>query len=61
MCQSMLYEHLLLISDINECSSSPCQNGGSCVDGVNKYTCKCAAGYGGTHCQTGELFDYLQV
>ena len=34
-------------TNINECSSSPCLNGGICTDGVNKYTCACQSGYGG--------------
>lgn len=38
-------------TDINECASSPCQNGGSCVDGVNSYTCICPEGYYGALCQ----------
>ena len=42
------------VVDINECSSSPCQNGAVCTDAVNSYTCACAAGYTGTHCETGE-------
>ncbi|XP_045189859.2 uncharacterized protein LOC123547109 isoform X2 [Mercenaria mercenaria] len=28
-------------AEINECLSSPCQNGGSCIDGVGNYTCQC--------------------
>ena len=43
-----------LFSDINECLSSPCQNGGICVDGINRYTCSCRLGYSGTFCQIGE-------
>ena len=39
--------------DINECSSSPCLNGGTCTDGVNSYSCKCVAGYTGKDCETG--------
>ncbi|XP_065067468.1 fibropellin-3-like isoform X2 [Rhopilema esculentum] len=39
-------------SDINKCASSPCQNGGTCVDGVNGYTCKCVEGYGDPLCKT---------
>lgn len=27
--------------DIDECESEPCQNGGSCHDGANAYTCHC--------------------
>ena len=39
--------------DIDECATSPCQNGGSCTDQVNGYTCNCIAGYDGTDCETG--------
>ena len=44
----------IVLVDINECSSSPCQNGAVCTDAFNSYTCACAAGYTGTHCQIGE-------
>ena len=37
--------------NINECESDPCQNDGSCTDGVNGYTCSCADGYNGTDCE----------
>ncbi len=40
-------------SDIDECLSDPCQNGGTCVDGVNGYTCSCLVGYAGVFCGTG--------
>ena len=42
------------VSDIDECASSPCQNGGSCNDGINEYTCGCVAGYTGYECETSE-------
>ena len=29
-----------------------CQNGGTCTDGVNSYTCACAAGYSGDVCSS---------
>ena len=41
--------------DIDECASSPCQNGGTCTDGFNSYTCVCAAGRTGLHCGGNEL------
>ena len=40
--------------DIDECKSSPCQNGAVCEDQVNNYTCKCKPGYKGKNCETGE-------
>ena len=41
----------VVFSDYNGCSSSPCENGGACVNAVNQYTCTCVGGYTGIHCQ----------
>ncbi|XP_053395419.1 E-selectin-like [Mercenaria mercenaria] len=38
--------------DIDDCSPNPCLNGGSCIDGINEYTCACAAGFTGEKCTT---------
>eukprot|EP00058_Branchiostoma_floridae_P024950 XP_002610440.1 hypothetical protein BRAFLDRAFT_85579 [Branchiostoma floridae] len=43
------------VSDIDECASSPCQNGGSCTDGVDSFSCDCAIGYSGDFCEADEL------
>ncbi|KAK6489953.1 fibulin-7 isoform X2 [Huso huso] len=37
--------------DISECSSNPCQNGGTCSEGVNHYRCSCPQNWSGSHCQ----------
>ncbi|EGW04947.1 Fibulin-7 [Cricetulus griseus] len=37
--------------DISECSSQPCHNGGTCVEGVNQYRCICPPGKTGNRCQ----------
>ena len=37
--------------DIDECASTPCQNGGSCTDAVNGYSCACVPGYVGNNCE----------
>ena len=42
-------EYTFLSRPFYNCSS--CLNGGSCVDGINTYTCSCAAGYTGSNCQ----------
>jgi len=39
-------------SSQDKCASSPCQNGGTCVDGINSYTCNCKKGYIGSNCET---------
>ncbi|XP_068147300.1 protocadherin-like wing polarity protein stan isoform X2 [Drosophila tropicalis] len=33
------------------CSSEPCFNGGTCLEGWNTYTCDCTEGYAGINCQ----------
>ena len=46
---------LLKLTDTDECSSNPCQNGATCDDQTNMYMCNCAAGFEGDHCQTGKF------
>lgn len=36
--------------NIDECASSPCQNGGVCMDMVNAYKCDCPSGYYDANC-----------
>ena len=45
----------ILPADRDGCASSPCQNGGTCFDGINMYTCICDDGYTGFHCETGNI------
>ena len=43
------------VVDIDECLSSPCENGGTCsTPQLNMFSCKCAAGYTGTNCESGK-------
>ena len=43
------------VSDINECSNSPCLNGGTCKDLINKFHCSCVRGFTGKTCETGKM------
>ena len=43
-------------SDINDCASQPCLNGGTCFNLYRRYACRCPFGYTGTECQTPGLF-----
>ncbi|XP_072050958.1 neuronal pentraxin-1-like, partial [Amphiura filiformis] len=37
--------------DIDECTSSPCQHGGECVDDINGFICHCLPGFSGQICE----------
>ncbi|XP_027037861.1 uncharacterized protein LOC113666293 [Pocillopora damicornis] len=59
--QNMSSHHLFIRSP---CSSSPCQNGGTCIPNYdfNSYDCLCAQGFVGEYCQKAvksckELYD----
>ena len=49
-----LVSKLVVHSSINDCSSDSCQNGGTCTDMVDGFSCTCVSGYTGTICQTGK-------
>ena len=40
--------------DINDCAGNPCQHGGTCIDQINRFRCKCAPGWEGIRCQISE-------
>ena len=31
--------------NIDDCPGNQCQNGGTCVDGIDMYSCECIPGY----------------
>lgn len=37
--------------NIDDCPGHMCQNGATCVDGINNYTCQCPATYTGKFCE----------
>ena len=58
---SFLSFFLFFVTDIDECSSNPCLNGGTCTDQVNGYVCSCQAGYTGSQCQSRTLPTYRKI
>ena len=48
-------------SDIDECASNLCDNGGTCDDLVNGYRCQCADGYTGEQCKIGEYGSMVLI
>ena len=57
----MFYLSSIIFLDIDDCESGPCQNVGTCIDGVNSYTCTCNPGYTGHDCETGRITHILRV
>ena len=58
-----------LCTDVDECQSIPCQNGGTCDDSTNAgsfievdvYTCDCVRGFIGRNCQENEMIVQLSA
>ena len=44
----------LMLADIDDCASNPCENNGTCIDLVSNYTCNCTQGYTGKNCGIGK-------
>lgn len=36
--------------NIDDCPGHQCQNGATCIDGINSYTCQCPSTYTGHYC-----------
>ena len=47
-------------TNVNECASNPCQNGGSCMDRVNGYQCQCSDSYTGSNCEVEQQCKSLK-
>ena len=43
-----------MLSDVDDCNTSPCKNGAICVDKQGGYTCQCTDQWLGDNC-TGTL------
>lgn len=46
---------LFFIPEVNQCSPSPCKNGGTCSERNNRFECTCTIGFKGVTCE-GILF-----
>ena len=44
-------DYCLEVSVIDDCNPNPCQNGGTCTDGINTFTCDCEEDFTGKRCE----------
>ena len=56
ICIRLYFLVNMLFTDIDDCVNHNCANGGSCMDGVNTYTCNCPPGFTGMYCEKGQFF-----
>ena len=54
------YSYSYFVLDIDECEPAPCQNGGTCVDAVNGFSCTCDEGFAGNQCSVGKILAYYR-
>ena len=61
-------KHLFRHLETDECQSNPCQNGGTCIDGVYNFTCVCSGYHVGSRCEgmligvfSKETFIFLKL
>jgi hypothetical protein len=45
--------------NVDECEEDPCQNGGTCVDEVGSYHCKCLPGYEGKFMVVQKVYNEM--
>ena len=45
---------MIFYSEIDECESMPCANGGTCANLIDGFECMCIAGFNGTQCENSK-------
>ncbi len=48
---------LLFFTDVDDCENARCLNGGTCLDGIDSYTCQCVDGWEGNDCSSSMWYS----
>lgn len=60
--QALYFVRLSFHVDVNECTvHKPCKNGGTCINSVGGYSCKCPNNFKGKHCDEGTFMYCLDL
>ena len=54
-------DNQFFVLETDHCASGPCQNGGTCIDGINSYECSCSEGWNGTNCESGDRLSTIYL
>ena len=62
MDSSIRWFQCLIVGDIcetniDDCETNPCENGGECHDGIDVYTCECTSDWMGETCEEVNVHD----
>ena len=60
-CLDRHFPFSFCLQDINDCDPDPCLNGGTCVDGLDSYSCSCPEGYVDDNCTTSKSVSYVLI
>lgn len=55
ICVSDVIPYFVTTEKVDECASSPCENGATCRDECDQFVCECDFNYQGTLCAAGTL------
>lgn len=53
--QNIKWFSISMFTDVNECLTTPCRNGGTCLNMAGSYSCACSQGWKGRNCSEGRL------
>ena len=57
--QQKIWNTISIDIHFDACELNPCQNGGTCQDEIDGYTCQCEPEYEGENCEKGKITQLI--